>query len=233
MSILRAMTYALKGITAGDVAVLAQMLRAQRPELVYLQYLTADLLTTLARETGLNAYGDNGRCGFLSRHPLIALQTISLGAQGLCSRADLTLADKRIHLFNIQLDTEPALRGQQIVRLFSEDLLGGPLPCATLIGGDFSLPLWGGGQWLLRKRLKPVPYPSWGANYPALFPLWPRDRFYLRGPIRALAGQVVSAPEIRRISHHLPVISTLELTDTREYLKIPEVAKQQMRPVTG
>ncbi|WP_020678243.1 endonuclease/exonuclease/phosphatase family protein [Geopsychrobacter electrodiphilus] len=233
MSILRVMTYALKGTTARDVAVLAQMLRAQRPELVYLQYLTADLLLVLARETGLQAYGDGENCGFLSRHPLTALQTLNLGGNGCCSRADLTLVDKRIHLFNIQLNTDPALRRQQIVRLFSDDLLGARLPCALLIAGDFSLPIWGGGQWLLRQRLKPVPYPTWGANYPATFPLWPRDRFYLRGPIRALAGQVVSAQEIRSISNHLPVIATLELTDTRVYLKVPEVAEPRMRPATS
>jgi endonuclease/exonuclease/phosphatase family metal-dependent hydrolase len=227
------MTYALHGASATDVAVLAHMLRSQRPDLIYLQSLSADLLTALSCETGLTAYGKGEHCGFLSRYPLCVLQSIPLGARGTCCRADLTLADKRIHLFNVQLDTDPSLRGQQIARLFSVDLLGAPLPCAALVGGDFSLPLWGGGQWLLRHRLKQVPYPAWGANYPAVFPLWPRDRFYLSGPIRALAGQVVSTQELRRISRHLPVISTLELTDTREYLKIPEVADARMRPVTS
>ncbi len=233
MAILRAMTYALKGVSALDAEDAAQFIRTQRPELVFLQYLPEHLLHSLAKETGLTAYATHGPCGFLSRHPLSALQSIGLGGEGYCLRADLDLAGKRLHLFNVQLVVDPTQRGPQIARLFTGDLLGASLPCATLIAGDFSLPLFWGGQWLLRRRLKLVTHPAWGANYPAAFPLWPRDRFYLRGPIRSLAGQVVSSPELRRVSNHLPVITTLELTDTRIYLKVPEVIKPRMRPVAG
>ncbi len=231
MSILRVMTYALNG--TADAAATAQIIRSQRPELVCLQYLTAGLLETLSKETGLQAFGAQGCCGFLSCHPLSGLQACQLGGAGDCLRADLDLAGKRLHLFTVQLVFDPASRGQQLARLFAEDLLGASLPCATLVSGDFSFPLWGGGQWLLRRRLKPVQHPRWGANYPAEFPLWPRDRVYLRGPIHSLAGQVIATPETRRASRQLPILTTLELTDTREYLKIPEVAKPQMRPVAG
>lgn len=233
MSILRVMTYAQNGSAAIEAAGVAELIRAQRPELVFLQHLPVFLLESLAKETGLTAYTAQGTAGFLSRHPLSALQSIGLGGEGNCLRADLDLADRRLHLFNVQLGTDPTQRGQQIARLFSEDLLGASLPCASLIGGDFGLPLWGSGQWLLRRRLKPVQHPAWGANYPAVLPLWARDRFYLRGPIRSLAGQVVRSQQLCRVSNHLPVITTLELTDTRVYLKVPDVSGQRMRPVTG
>lgn len=233
MSILRVMTYALKGASAFEAAGAAQAIRSQRPEIVFLQYLPDYLLETLAKETGLRAYGTQGTAGLLSRHPLCALQSVSLGGEGRCLRADLNLDSKRIHLFNIQLATDPAQRGQQIDRLFGPDLLGANLPCATLVAGDFSLPLWGGGQWRLSRRLKRAEHPAWGANYPAVFPLWPRDSFYLRGPLRSLAGQVVTSPELRKVSNHLPVITTLELTDTRIYLQLPEVSERRMRPVAG
>jgi endonuclease/exonuclease/phosphatase family metal-dependent hydrolase len=233
MAILRVMTYALNSppeVATGD---LAQIIRLQRPELVCLQFLSADQLQELARETGLQSYGGRSSCGFLSCHPITAVQEGLLGSVGNCLRADLNLADKRLHLFNVQLAFDPALRGQQVARLFAEDMLGANLPCATLVSGDFSFPLWGGGQWLLRRRLKRVKHPRWGANYPAEFPLWACDRIYLRGPIHSLAGQVISTPEARKLSRQLPIVTTLELTDTREYLKIPEVAKSRMRPVTG
>jgi endonuclease/exonuclease/phosphatase family metal-dependent hydrolase len=233
MAILRVMTYALAETSVSETDGVARLIRAQRPELVFLQHLPEYLLEGLAKETGLTAYAAQGDCGFLSRHPLIALQSVSLGGEGNCLRADLDLAGKRLHLFNVQLVLDPTQRGRQVARLFSEDLLGASLPCATLVAGDFSLPLWGGGQWLLNRRLQQVRHPVWGANYPAAFPLWPRDRFYLRGPIRSLAGQVVTASELRRTTSHLPVITTLELTDTRIYLKVPEVSEQRMRTVAG
>ena len=234
MSILRAMTYALNGSSVFDTEAATQLIRAQRPELVFFQHLPDYELEILAKETGLTAYATQGECGFLSRHKLTALQSVCLGgADGSCLRADLDITGKRIHLFNIQLATDPAQRGQQLARLFAEDLLGANLPCAVLVAGDFSLPLWGSGQWLLRRRLKQVKHPPWGANYPAVFPIWPRDRFYVRGPIRSLAGQVITLSTRRGIKDHLPVITTLELTDTRIYLTLPEVSEKQMRPVTG
>lgn len=232
MSILRAMTYALPGAHA-DIGAIGRIIRAQRPELVCLQYLAEGQLDELATETGLTAFAGEGGCGFLSCHPLSVLQSCTLKEPGDCLRADLDLGGKRIHLFNIQLACDPACRGQQLARLFDADMLGATLPCATLIGGDFSIPLWGGGQWLLRRKLSPARHPGWGRNFPARLPLWPRDRFYLRGPIRTLAGQVVASAETRQLSSHLPVVVSLELTDTREYLKVPEVAERRMRPAVG
>jgi endonuclease/exonuclease/phosphatase family metal-dependent hydrolase len=234
MSILRAMTYALSGADADLVAV-GRIIRSQRPELVFLQYLGTGQLETLAGETALEAFGGDGGCGFLSCHPLTAVQSCILKDSGDCLRADMDLGGKRIHLFNLQLASDPACRGQQLARLFDADMLGATLPCATLIGGDFSIPLWGGGQWLLRRKLTPARHPAWGwgRSFPSRLPLWPRDRFYLRGPIRSLAGQVVASPETRQLSTHLPVVVSLELTDTREYLRVPEVGKSRMRPAVS
>ncbi len=233
MSILRVMSYALGETSSQRMEAIARLIREQRPDLVFVQNVNEDLLKELATETGLKPSGSGSSNGFLSQHRLGAVQAIALTDGGACLRADLDLAGRRIHLFNIVLALDPAMRGQQIARLFDRDLLGAPLPCAVLVAGDFSLPLWGGGQWLLRRRLKPARHPGWKPTYPARFPLWPRDRIYLQGPIRSLAGQVLFSSEIRSLSNHLPLVATLELLDTREYLKVTDVAKQNMRPVAS
>ena len=79
MSILRVMTYALKGFSVFENTCVAEFIRAQRPELVFLQHLPEYLLANLAKETDLTAYASQATGGFLSRHRLNALQSTCLG----------------------------------------------------------------------------------------------------------------------------------------------------------
>lgn len=233
MIILRAMTYALEGCNGNHLAEIGCLIRDQRPDLVFLQHLKDGQLKVLAQQAELHPSSLERQTGFLSRYPLKGLRAFSLGGYGECLQADLDLSGKRVHLFNIQLACDPGLRAKQLAGLFDADLLSNQLPCAILVAGDFSLPLLGAGQWLLRRKLILARFSGGQTNYPANFPLWARDRFYLRGPIKSLAGQVVSTPVSRKIARHLPLVVSFELTDTREYLKLPKVQEKQMRPVVG
>lgn len=233
MIILRAMTYALEGCSEDRLAEIGRLIRDQRPDLVFLQHLKAGQLKDLAELADLHPGSLEKQTGFLSRHSLKGLRTFSLGGSGQCLQADLDLSGKRVHLFNVQLACEPRLRAKQLAGLFGADILSNQLPCAVLVAGDFSVPLLGAGQWLLRRKLTLAQFAGGQTNYPANFPLWARDRFYVRGPIKSLAGQVVSTPVSRKIARHLPLVVSFELADTREYLKIPKVQEKQMRPAVG
>ncbi len=214
----------------------ASVIRSQRPDLVLLQQLSSPDgeggLQKLADRVGLVAYGPDkeGGCAFLCRYRLHNLQEYPLGYGSFCCRADLDLGGERLHLFNLSLSFDPWQRRDQIRVLLSEELLNNPsLPCATIIGGDFTLPLWGYGQIRLSEHLKRASLPLWRANYPANFPLWGRDRIYFRGGVRALAGTVVATAEARQASPHLPLVLTVESCENRNFLKIKEVAEKAAR----
>lgn len=210
-----------------------RVIRSQRPDLVMLQQLSSPIgegsLKLLAGRVGLSAFGpeEEGSCAFLSRFPLHNLQEYSLGYGNRCLRADLDLGGERLHLFNLCLSFDPWQRRDQVRVLLSEALLNNPsLPCAAIICGDFTLPIWGSGQIRLSEHLKRAALPLWRANYPGHFPLWGRDRIYFRGAVRALAGTVVATSEARQASPHLPLVLTVESCETRRFLNLQEVAKQ-------
>lgn len=247
MAAFRLMSYHLnraRNAAGEQVAELsAAVIRAEAPDLVMLQQIGAPLsrgsLTGYAEATGLTAYGPDleGSCAFLSRHPLVHLQNLALVHGGQCVRADLERPDERIHLFNLSLSPEPWQRREQIKLLLSEQLLNHPsLPCATIISGDFSVPLWGSGQFRLNTALKRSLLPLWRANYPASFPLWGRERIYFRGPIKAVEGKVIATTEAKRASTHLPLLVTVETCDTRDILKVKKEARvtaKQPNPACG
>lgn len=231
MPTFRMMSYHINGCCtlAGqiDLQLSANVIRSQAPDLVMLQQLPAACgnisLKTFSEEAGLPAYGphEEGACAFLSRFPLHNLQEYPLGHGGRCLRADLDLGGERIHLFSLRLSLDPWQRRKQILYLLSDQVLNNPsLPCATIVGGDFSVPLWGCGQLQLSGQLSRARFPLWRANYPGKFPLWGRDRVYFRGQIRALAGAVVSTGAARNASPHLPLLLTVESRENRHFLKL-------------
>jgi endonuclease/exonuclease/phosphatase family metal-dependent hydrolase len=214
-----------------------RVIRSQCPDVVMLQQLGSPLgcasLKILAEGTGLSAYGpqEEGACAILSRFPLHNLQEYPLGHGSRCLRADLDLAGERVHLFNLCLSFDPWQRRDQILSLLSDQVLNGPsLPCATIVCGDFSLPLWGSGQLRLSGYLTRAKFPLWRANYPGNFPLWGRDRIYFRGQIRALAGTVVATGEARQASPHLPLVLTVESCENRHFLKLKSVSPLAKQP---
>lgn len=244
MSALRVMSYHVDCCTGkgGEPTadLCARVIASQSPDLVFLQQVGSSQdpsqLYQLANQLNMTPFG-LGReqsCCFLSRYPLKGLQDFSLGMDGSCLRADLDHAGQRLHLFNVSLGLNPLFRKLQINTLLGEDLLGNPsLPCAALVAGDFTLPLWGAGQIRLGSCLQRAQLPIWRANYPAGFPLLGRDRFYFRGEIRVLAGTVVTTPDARHASSHLPLVLTIEQIENRNYLRMKNVPQRDMKPVIG
>ena len=247
MATFRIMSYNINGSrsAAGEVApeLCAAVIRAQQPELVMLQQVGSPIgissVEQLAGRVGLDVYGPDteGGCAFLSQYPLLHLQERSLGFGGHCVQADLEYADERIHLFNLTLSWDFRQRREQVKLLMGDQLLNNPLlPCATIICGDFGLPWWGSGQIPLNEHLKRASFPVWRANFPGKIPLWGRDRIYFRGPIKALAGSVIMTAEARKASTHLPLVLTVETSDTREVLRLKKrilIAPKQPDPICG
>ncbi len=247
MATFRIMSYHINGSrsAAGEVApeLCAAVIRAQQPELVMLQQVGSPIgigsVEQLAGRVGLDAYGPDteGGCAFLSRYPLQHIRELSLGFGGQCVQADLEYADERIHLFNLTLSWNFRQRREQVKILMGDQLLNNPLlPCATIICGDFGLPLWGSGQIPLNEHLKRANFPAWRANFPSKVPLWGRDRIYFRGPIKALAGSVIMTAEARKASTHLPLVLTVETSDTREVVRLKkrvQIAPKQPDPICG
>ena len=247
MATFRIMSYHINGSrsAAGEVApeLCAAVIRAQQPELVMLQQVGSPIgissVEQLAGRVGLDLYGPDteGRCTFLSRYPLQHIRELSLGFGGQCVQADLEYADERIHLFNLTLSWNFRQRREQVKILMGDQLLNNPLlPCATIICGDFGLPLWGSGQIPLNEHLKRAGFPTWRANFPGKVPLWGRDRIYFRGPIKALAGSVIMTAEARKASTHLPLVLTVETSETREVLRLKkrvQIAPKQPDPICG
>ncbi|MEA3362743.1 MAG: hypothetical protein U9Q61_05670 [Thermodesulfobacteriota bacterium] len=247
MSTFRIMSYHINGARSavGELApeLCTAVVREQQPDLVMLQQIGSPIglssVEQLAERVGLDAYGSNTEagCAFLSRYPLRHVQELSLGFGGQCIQADLEYESERIHLFNLTLSWDFRQRREQVELLMGEQLLNNPsLSCATIICGDFGLPWWGSGQIPLNEHLKRANFPVWRANFPGKMPLWGRDRVYFRGPIRAIAGHVVMTPLARRASTHLPLVLTVETSDTREVLRVEKkarVSQKQPNPVCG
>jgi hypothetical protein len=219
------------------------MIRKQGVDLVLLQRVGSPLgetsLQRLAEATGLPAYGSDreGSCAFLSRYPLHNLQTIPLGHDDFCVRADLDPASERVHLLNLTLNWHPGKRLKQVSRLLGDELLGSrSFPCATIIGGDFGLPLWGCGQVALNPQIQRAKYPLWRANYPAVLPLWGRGRIYFQGPIAAISGRIITSKEAKSTLIQLPLLVDVETRDTRKTLRIKDqvtLNPKHPKPVCG
>ncbi|WP_321393336.1 hypothetical protein [uncultured Desulfuromusa sp.] len=247
MATFRIMSYHINGTrsAAGELApeLCAAVIREQEPELVMLQRIGSPIgissVELLAERVGLKVYGADleGDCVFLSRYPLHHIQEFQLGFGNYCVQADLEYDGERVHLFNLTLSWDVRRRREQVRHLMGTQLLNNPsLPCATIVCGDFGLPLWGGGQIPLNEHLRRASFPVWKANFPGKLPLWGRDRVYLRGPVRALSGHVVMSAKARQASTHLPLVLTVETRETREVLrvkKVPRVTSKRANPVCG
>jgi len=244
MSTFRIMSYHINGTrsAAGELApeLCAAVIREQQPELVMLQGIGSPIgissVERLAERVGLSVYGANleGDCAFLSRYPLHHIQEVQLGFGDQCLQADLEHEGDRIHLFNLTLSWDLQQRRKQVKLLMRSQLLS--LTCATIVCGDFGLPLWGSGQIPLNDHLQRASFPTWRANFPAKMPLWGRDRVYFRGPIKALSGHVVMTGNARKASTHLPLVLTVETSETREFLQVKKrtrITSKQPNPVCG
>jgi endonuclease/exonuclease/phosphatase family metal-dependent hydrolase len=243
MSTARIMTYNIQQCRGVDGRVnpdrVLNVIADAAPDIVALQAAgdahQVDLLPYLAERLGLEVYrAATGPLAYLSCLPLKAVQDVGLGYAGHCLRADVELSGKRMHLLNVCLDESPRLRSHQVSNLLGTELLGNPsLICPALIIGDFADYLWGAGNLELASVLRRTRRPLWRGTYPARWPVFGRDRAYLRGPLRVLEASINHSFLARQASSHLPLTLTVQLTDTRRSLRLTQLAGGRMEAAPG
>ena len=210
------------------------------PDIVALQDLgtvhNANVLPYLEKHLGSKAYRDiaGGDQVFLSHIPMRGIQKFDLGYGGSCLRGDVDLGGRRLHLLNVCLDTLPRFRKQQIENLLGPELLGNPsMASPVLVLGDFADFIWGAGNLELGAVLRRIHRPLWRATYPSLYPLFDRDRAYLRGGIRVLDASINRSIQARQASKHLPLTMTIQVVDTQRTLPLPRLAGRRMEAAPG
>lgn len=234
---LRCMTYNVNGCRGADGRLdadrIRQVLSEAAPEVAALQEVIPagreDYLPYLAERLGMYSYRGEGGDGnaFLSSYPLRGVRSYHLGGQGCCLRADLDIRGKRVHLFNLRLSPVSSERRLQFARLLGPEILGqATLVCPTLLLGDFAAPAWGLPG--LHLKLRRAGRRLGSATFPSRFPLFARDRAYLRGDIRVLESRVLHSPEARHASSHLPLVLTLRIFDPGCYLRVKELQRNRM-----
>lgn len=244
MTTARIMTYNIQHCRGGDGQVnpdrILNVIADAAPDIVALQELGTvrgvDILPYLSERLGLDAFRDvsGGPLAYLSFFPLKAVQKFDLGYGGYCLRADVDLGDKRLHLLNVCLDSFPRFRNHQVVHLLGPELLGNPsLVCPALILGDFADYFWGAGNLELASILRRARRPLWRGTYPARFPVFGRDRAYLRGGVRVLDASINRSFLARQASCHLPLTLTVQVTDTRRSVRLTQLAGGRMEVAPG
>lgn len=244
MTTARIMTYNIQHCRGSDNQVnpdrILNVIADTAPDIVVLQELGAvhhaDILPFLEERSGLDAYRGvtGGPLAYLSYFPLKGVQNFELGHDGYCLRADVELGGKRLHLLNVCLDSSPRFRSHQVSHLLGPELLGNPsLVCPALILGDFADYLWGAGNLELASVLRRTRRPLWRGTYPSQFPVFGRDRAYLRGAVRVLDATINRSFLARKASRHLPLTLTVQITDTRRSIKLGRLPTRRMEAAPG
>lgn len=244
MSTARIMTYNIQRCRGSDGYVnpdrVLNVIADAAPDIVALQEHSsvshADILPYLAERLGLEVYRDagGGPLAYLSFFPLKAVQNFDLGYGGSCLKADVDLGGKRLHLLNVNLDSFPRFRSHQVAHLLGPELLGNPsLVCPVLILGDFADYFWGTGNLELASVLRRTRRPLWHGTYPSRFPIFGRDRAYLRGSVRILDASINRSFMARQASSHLPLTMTVQVTDTRRTVRLRQLASGRMEVAPG
>ncbi len=244
MATARIMTYNIQHCRGSDGQVnpdrILNVIADAAPDIIALQDVGAvyhaDILPYMAERLGLDVYRDvtGGSLAFLSFYHLKAVQKFDLGYDGYCLKADVELGGKRLHLLNVSLDSFPRFRSHQIAHLLGPELLGNPsMICPVLIVGDFADFLWGAGNLELASMLRRTRRPFWRATYPARYPVFSRDRAYLRGGVRILEASINRTFLARQASSHLPLTMTVQVTDTRRSLRLTKLAGGRMETAPG
>lgn len=244
MTTARIMTYNIQGCRGADGEFnpdrVLNVIADGVPDIVALQETGSaappDPLPYLAEHLGMTVYGDPaGRpAAFLSHLPLRGVQGFDLGHGGYCLRADVDLGGKRLHLLNLRFEAAQRFHVPQVSRLLGSELLGNPaLVCPVLVLGDFADCFWSAGNLSLTSALRPALRPMWRATYPARWPLFARDRVYLRGSVRVLDGAINRSYLARQASGHLPLTVTVQVTDPRRTLPFAELTGRRMEAAPG
>lgn len=244
MYTIRVMTYNIHGCRGSDgrtdPARVLQVISRAGPDIVALQEVGGSLeteqLAWLGERLAMNCYGPSAPGGnaFLSYYPLHALRTLELEG-GNCLCADVGIAGKRLHLFNVRLHENNRQRRRQIARLLNEQdgVRGHSAGCPVLLMGDFADRLWPLSHDLVSPVLRPARRPFWSATFPARLPICGRDRAYLGGQLRVIDARIYRSALARKASNHLPLLLTVRVADPRNYLQLKEVKHRRMEIAPG
>jgi len=147
----------------------------------------------------------------LSRHAVTAVRHVDLSVQSREPRmaldVELDVGGRRVRVVGTHLGLRGVERVAQVDRLLAalsegeEDL--------TVLLGDFNE--WRAQGHSLRSLAAAFPDVSLGLTFPALWPVLPLDRVYLRRQGRISEAGPHATPEARRASDHLPFRAVIEL----------------------
>lgn len=147
----------------------------------------------------------------LSRHSVTAVRHVDLSVQSREPRmaldVELDVGGRRVRVVGTHLGLRGVERVAQVDRLLAalsegeEDL--------TVLLGDFNE--WRAQGHSLRSLAAAFPDVSLGLTFPALWPVLPLDRVYLRRQGRISEAGPHATPEARRASDHLPFRAVIEL----------------------
>ncbi|ABA87271.1 metal-dependent hydrolase [Syntrophotalea carbinolica DSM 2380] len=244
MYTIRIMTYNIHGCrgTDGrtDPARILEVISRAGPDMVALQEVAGSLdndqAAWLGQRLAMNYYGPDSPGGnaFLSYYPMRAMRYLDLEG-GSCLCADINIAGRCLHIFNIRLHEHFRQRRRQWVRLFDpQDGVGShSTGCPVMLLGDF-----GDGPWSLRHgsiapALRLAKSPFWSSTFPSWLPLCSRDRAYLGGQLRIVDSRIYRYATARRASTHLPLLFTVRVADPRNYLQAKGVKHGRMEIAPG
>lgn len=243
MYTIRIMTYNIHRCQGTDGRIdpsrVLEVISRAGPDIVALQevagLLDGDQAAWLAERLAMGYYGpfSSGGNAFLSYYPLRAIREIDI-QDGSCLCADVNIAGKSLHLYNVRLHEKIKYRRRQMARLL-DDKDGLRLyssACPLLLLGDFADSFWPLGQGLL-PSLRQARRPFLSGTFPSWLPLSGRDRIYLGGQLRVIDAHIYRSALARRASSHLPLLLTVRVADPRNYLKVKGVKHRCMERAPG
>lgn len=152
----------------------------------------------------------------LSRHPVLAKRWVDLTVARREPRGaldvDLDVGGRLVRVVSTHMGLQLRERDQQVERLLAA-LTPGPEE-ALVVLGDFNE--WYPRGRLLRRLSEAFACAGSAATFPAWRPFLALDRVWVKPRGHIVRSDVVTDPEARRASDHLPLRATLDLTKTAE-----------------
>lgn len=244
MYTIRIMTYNIHRCQGTDGRIdpgrVLEVISRAGPDIVALQevggLLDGDQAAWLGERLAMKFYGPTTPDGnaFLSYYPLRAVRHIDI-QEGSCLCADVNIAGRSLHLFNVRLHEKINQRQVQIARLLDENdgVRMYSSGCPLLLLGDFADSFWPLNQRLLLNSLRLARRPFWSGTFPAWLPLSGRDRIYLGGQLRVIDARIYRSTLARRASNHLPLLLTVRVADPRNYSQVKGVKHRRMEIAPG
>lgn len=244
MYTIRVMTYNIHRCQGSDgctdPARILEVISSAGPDILALQevdgLLDNDQAAWLGKRLAMNYYGPStpGGNAFLSYYPLRAVRQLDLD-YGNCLCADVSIAGRCLHLFNIRLHENFRQRRSQLDRLFSDKEGIGlhSAGCPVLLMGDFADGFWPLSRVKLAPSLRLARRPFWSGTFPAWLPICGRDRGYVGGQLRIIDARIYRSATARRASNHLPLLLTIRVADPRNYLQLKRLKHRQMEIAPG